>query len=192
MNERQMQSKEGKVYLSKALHANLVVTESSGKESKKHVTSSRSENDTHAKDADIKPTDDKEPMAKVDSNTTPDSTNMCHRGGEIDKNAKKYQVSGPLLVPSFDNMTTKILNQSLESENIFLKKTVAKLQKDFSRMEAHYVNMELKYQNQALKDGEHGQFLNETSNKAKIKKEIAWILSLQNHQSWGNLFYNHP
>ncbi|GJW94056.1 retrovirus-related pol polyprotein from transposon TNT 1-94 [Tanacetum coccineum] len=39
-------------------------------------------------------------------------------------------------------------------------------------MEAHCVNMELKYQNQALKDGQHGQILNETSNKAKIKKEI--------------------
>ncbi|GJX10868.1 retrovirus-related pol polyprotein from transposon TNT 1-94 [Tanacetum coccineum] len=39
-------------------------------------------------------------------------------------------------------------------------------------MEAHYVNMELKYQNQALKDGQHGQILNETSNKAKFKKEI--------------------
>ncbi|GKC72424.1 hypothetical protein Tco_1118307, partial [Tanacetum coccineum] len=39
-------------------------------------------------------------------------------------------------------------------------------------MEAHCVNMELKYQNQALKDGQHGQILNETSNKIKIKKEI--------------------
>ncbi|GJZ18627.1 hypothetical protein Tco_0554750 [Tanacetum coccineum] len=32
--------------------------------------------------------------------------------------------------------------------------------------------MELKYHNQALKDGQHGQILNETSNKAKFKKEI--------------------
>ncbi|GJR91113.1 hypothetical protein Tco_0215124 [Tanacetum coccineum] len=39
-------------------------------------------------------------------------------------------------------------------------------------MEAHCVNVELKYQNQALKDGQHGQILNETSNKAKINKEI--------------------
>ncbi|GJW21086.1 hypothetical protein Tco_0031708 [Tanacetum coccineum] len=39
-------------------------------------------------------------------------------------------------------------------------------------MEAHYVNMELKYQNQALKDRQHGQILNETSNKAKFNKEI--------------------
>ncbi|GKB26259.1 hypothetical protein Tco_0865660 [Tanacetum coccineum] len=39
-------------------------------------------------------------------------------------------------------------------------------------MEAHCVALELKYQNQALKLGQHGQILNETSNKAKIKKEI--------------------
>ncbi|GJR40624.1 hypothetical protein Tco_1216308 [Tanacetum coccineum] len=38
--------------------------------------------------------------------------------------------------------------------------------------ETHIVNMELKYQNQVLKNGQHGQILNETSNKAKIKKEI--------------------
>nr|GEX99148.1 hypothetical protein [Tanacetum cinerariifolium] len=39
-------------------------------------------------------------------------------------------------------------------------------------MEAHCIALELKYQNQALKSGQHGQTLNETSNKAKIKKEI--------------------
>ncbi|GJU76606.1 hypothetical protein Tco_1273676, partial [Tanacetum coccineum] len=111
-------------------------------------------------------------LEKVDRNTTPDSTDMSHRGGEIDQNAVKCQVSCPLLDPSFDNMTTEFSNQSLESENISLKKTVAQLQKDFSRMEAHCVNMELKYQNQALKDGQHGKILNETSNKAKIKREI--------------------
>ncbi|GJT80622.1 hypothetical protein Tco_1054964 [Tanacetum coccineum] len=42
----------------------------------------------------------------------------------------------------------------------------------FSRMEAHCIALELKYQNQALKLGQHGQILNETSNKAKIEKEI--------------------
>ncbi|GJS87825.1 hypothetical protein Tco_0770461 [Tanacetum coccineum] len=39
-------------------------------------------------------------------------------------------------------------------------------------MEARYIALELKYQNQALKSGQHGQILNETSNKAKIEKEI--------------------
>ncbi|GJW48038.1 hypothetical protein Tco_0079684 [Tanacetum coccineum] len=203
VNDRVMQSKEGKVDSSTALDAGLVVTESNETESERHVSSSRSGKDTHAEDADINSVNDKQPLAevqltvqhdtlaneqqhsvqsepiydthlleKVDRNTIPDSTNMCHRGGEIEQNAEKCQVSCPLLDPSFDNMTTEFSNQSLESENIFLKKTVAQLQKDFSRMETHCVNMELKYQNQALKDGQHGQILNETSNKAKINKEI--------------------
>ncbi|GJR34013.1 hypothetical protein Tco_1209697 [Tanacetum coccineum] len=203
VNDRVMQSKEGKVDSRTALDAGLVVTESNETESERHVSSSRSGKDTHAEDADINSVNDKQPLAevqltvqhdtlaneqqhsvqsepiydthlleKVDRNTIPDSTNMCHRGGEIEQNAEKCQVSCPLLDLSFDNMTTEFSNQSLESENIFLKKTVAQLQKDFSRMETHCVNMELKYQNQALKDGQHGQILNETSNKAKINKEI--------------------
>ncbi|GKA80132.1 hypothetical protein Tco_0786728 [Tanacetum coccineum] len=92
-------------------------------------------------------------LEKVDRNTTPDSTDLSHMGGEIDQNAVKCHVLCPLLDPSFGNMTTEFLNQSLEFENISLKKTVTQLQKDFSRMEAHCLNMELKYQNQALKDG---------------------------------------
>ncbi|GKD95730.1 hypothetical protein Tco_1379627 [Tanacetum coccineum] len=182
VNERQMRSKEGKDDSSKTLDANLVVTESNETESERHVSSSRSGKDTHAKDVDVNSVNDKQPMVevqlsaqhnilaneqqhseqsesnydtylleKVDRNTTPDSIDMSHRGGEIKQNAKKCQVSCPLLDPSFDNMTTKFSNQFLESKNISLKKTVAQLKKDFSRMEAHCVNMELKYQNQALK-----------------------------------------
>ncbi|GJU79236.1 hypothetical protein Tco_1276306 [Tanacetum coccineum] len=77
-----------------------------------------------------------------------------------------HQYSSP------DNQTTEHPKQLLESENILLKKTVAQFRKDFSRMEARCIALKLKYQNQALKSGQHGQILNETSNKAKIKKEI--------------------
>nr|GEW90130.1 hypothetical protein [Tanacetum cinerariifolium] len=49
----------------KALDDDLVVTESSGTESKKHDTNCRPGNDTHAEDADIKPVNYKEPMAEV-------------------------------------------------------------------------------------------------------------------------------
>ncbi|GJX35485.1 hypothetical protein Tco_0247042 [Tanacetum coccineum] len=146
VNERQMQSKEGNVDSSNALDDGLVVTECSGTNSDKQVTSSSSGNYiTHAVVADIRPVNDQVPFAevqltaqhnvlaneqqnyvqskpiydthlleKVDRNTTLDSTNMCHRGGEIDQNAKIYQVSCPLLDPSFDNMTTEFSNQSLE------------------------------------------------------------------------------
>ncbi|GKA91231.1 hypothetical protein Tco_0813101 [Tanacetum coccineum] len=152
VNERQMQMPEGKVDTVKELdNAYVVVTDSSGTESEKQDTCSRSGNATHVEDADIRPVNDEEPMAE---------------------DAEKCQDTSPLLGPSFTNKTTEFSNQSLESENISLKKTVAQFQKDFSRMEAHCVNLELKYQNQALKFGQHGQILNKTSNKAKIKKEI--------------------
>ncbi|GJV24859.1 hypothetical protein Tco_1377554 [Tanacetum coccineum] len=74
--------------------------------------------------------------------------------------------------PEQCQVISPILDSSLESENILLKKIVAQFQKDFSRMEAHCIALELKYQNQSLKLGQHGQILNETRNKAKIKKEI--------------------
>ncbi|GJU83872.1 hypothetical protein Tco_1291418 [Tanacetum coccineum] len=145
VNDRTMQSKEGKFDSSKALNASLVVIECSGTESDKQDTSIKSGNDiTHVMDPDIRQ-NDQVPFAEVDRNATSDSTNMCHRGREIDQNAEKYQVSCPLLDPSFDNMTTKFSNQSLESENISLKKTVAQLQK---------------------------MFQNGNTNKAKFKKEI--------------------
>ncbi|GKE88886.1 hypothetical protein Tco_1566361, partial [Tanacetum coccineum] len=55
---------EGKVDSSEALDVSLVVTECSETKSEKHVTSSRSGNDTHVADAKMKPMNDKEPMAK--------------------------------------------------------------------------------------------------------------------------------
>ncbi|GJW86949.1 hypothetical protein Tco_0162289 [Tanacetum coccineum] len=92
MNERQMQSRESKVVSSKALDASLVVTECGGTKSDEHITSSSSGTYiTHAVDADIRPVNDQVPFAEVDSNTTPDSTNMCHRGGEIDQDAEQYK-----------------------------------------------------------------------------------------------------
>nr|GEX46037.1 ribonuclease H-like domain-containing protein [Tanacetum cinerariifolium] len=62
-----------------------------------------------------------------DRNTTPESTDISHRGGEIDQNAdaKTCKVSCPLPDPSFDNMTTEFSNKFLESKNISLKKIVA-------------------------------------------------------------------
>nr|GEW04158.1 hypothetical protein [Tanacetum cinerariifolium] len=66
MNERQIQSKESKVVLSKALDASLVVTECSGTKSDEHITNSSSGTYiTHVVDADIRPVNDQEPSAEV-------------------------------------------------------------------------------------------------------------------------------
>nr|GEZ71917.1 hypothetical protein [Tanacetum cinerariifolium] len=65
VNKRPMQTTKEKVDTSKALDASLVDTESSRTESKEQDTSSRSGNDAHADDADIRPIYDEEPMAEV-------------------------------------------------------------------------------------------------------------------------------
>nr|GEW16227.1 hypothetical protein [Tanacetum cinerariifolium] len=63
VNERQMQTTTKKVDMSKALDASSVDTERSRTESKEQDTSSRSGNDAHDDDADIRPIYDEEPMA---------------------------------------------------------------------------------------------------------------------------------
>nr|GEZ32135.1 hypothetical protein [Tanacetum cinerariifolium] len=65
VNERQIQTIEEKVDVSKALDASSVDTESSRTESKEQDTSSSSGNDAHDDVADIKPIYDEEPMADV-------------------------------------------------------------------------------------------------------------------------------
>nr|GEX17944.1 putative reverse transcriptase domain-containing protein [Tanacetum cinerariifolium] len=92
MSDRMMQSIKGNADSSKELDVGLVVTESNETESERHVLNSRSGNDTHTDDVDINSVNDKQPMAEVDRNTTPESTDMSHRGGEIDQNAdvKKF------------------------------------------------------------------------------------------------------
>ncbi|GJR59467.1 hypothetical protein Tco_1501629 [Tanacetum coccineum] len=149
VNERLMQTTEEKVDSSKALDASLVIIESNGTESQEQDTSSRSGNDAHHTEQ-------------------PEFNNE----GEVDQNAEQCHDIRPLPAKLTDNMTTELSDQSLESENVCLKKTVAQFQKDFSRMEAHCVNLELKYQNQALKEGQHGQFSKVKSNEAKVKHDI--------------------
>ncbi|GKB57557.1 hypothetical protein Tco_0913743, partial [Tanacetum coccineum] len=71
VNERQLQTQEGKVDMVKALDVNLAVTESSGTESVNQYESDSSGNDTFIDDANIKPTYDEEPMAE-DFQDSPD------------------------------------------------------------------------------------------------------------------------
>ncbi|GJW82596.1 hypothetical protein Tco_0146571 [Tanacetum coccineum] len=120
-----MQTTEEKVDTSKALDASLVNTSSSGTKYGKQDTSSSSGNDVDADDAYINPVYDEEPMAE---------------------NAEQGHNERPLPDKLTNNQITDLSYQSLESENICLKKTVANFKKIF-KMEAHCVNLELKYQN---------------------------------------------
>ncbi|GJX06745.1 hypothetical protein Tco_0194677 [Tanacetum coccineum] len=115
VNDIMMQSKERKDNSSKALDADLVVTESNETESERHVLSSRSGNDTHTDDADINSVNDKQPMAEVDRNTTSKSTDMSHRGGKIDQNAdvKKVQTKD-----HNDSLIAQINSKTVENADL--------------------------------------------------------------------------
>ncbi|GJZ50539.1 hypothetical protein Tco_0604729 [Tanacetum coccineum] len=152
VNERQMQTTEDKVDLSKALDPSLVDIESSGTALKEQYTSSR---------------------IRQQHTEQPEFNNK----GEADQNAEQCHDICPLPATLTDNLTTELSNQSLESKNIRLKKTVAQFQKDFSRMEAHCVNLELKYQNQVLKEGQHGQFSKVKNNEAKPTQENGFAIA---------------
>ncbi|GJS91302.1 hypothetical protein Tco_0773938 [Tanacetum coccineum] len=151
VNERQLQTKNGKVNTCKALDASLVDTESSGTSLKEQDTSNISGNNAHVDDANIKPIYDEEPMAEVQTTAEinvfaigqqhteqPEFNNE----GEVDQNAEQCHDTCPLPATLTDNQTTELSNQSLESENILLK------------------------------EGQHGQFLKVKSNEAKVKHDI--------------------
>nr|GEX45922.1 putative reverse transcriptase, RNA-dependent DNA polymerase [Tanacetum cinerariifolium] len=65
VNKRQTQTQDNKIDTGKAVDDDLVVTESSGTESKVQDDNSRSGNDTYADDADIIPIYDEEPLAEI-------------------------------------------------------------------------------------------------------------------------------
>ncbi|GJW52954.1 hypothetical protein Tco_0097039 [Tanacetum coccineum] len=116
VNDRMMQSKERKDNSSKALDADLVVTESNETESERHVLSSRSGNDTHTDDADINSYSEQSEsvydtylLEKIDRNTTPESTDMSHRGGEIDQNANAKKCQVELLVLVVNTVSTVVV-----------------------------------------------------------------------------------
>ncbi|GJT85262.1 hypothetical protein Tco_1066979 [Tanacetum coccineum] len=154
VDERQMQTTVGKVDTSKALDASLVDTTSSRTKSGEQDTSSSSGNDIDVDDAYIKPVYDEEPMAEVQLTTKcnvfaigqqhveqPEFNNE----GEVDKNVEQCHDIRPLPAKLTDNKKTELSNQSLNSENICLKKIVAQQQ---------------------------SQFLKEKGNEAKVKHDI--------------------
>ncbi|GJY04160.1 hypothetical protein Tco_0370100 [Tanacetum coccineum] len=134
VNKRQMQTQESKIDTGKALDADLVDTESIRTDSTVQDDSSRSGNDTDADDADIRPIYDEEPMAEVQLTA---ECNIFAIGqqhteqpeiiveGRVDQYPETCQVKSHMLDSSPDNQTTEYSKQSLESENILLKETVA-------------------------------------------------------------------
>ncbi|GJY06124.1 retrovirus-related pol polyprotein from transposon TNT 1-94 [Tanacetum coccineum] len=74
-------------------------------------------------------------LEKIDSNTTPYLTNMCHRGGEIDQDAEQYQVKSPLLNVEFFKM-----------KDMVKKEVYNELSNRFLQLEKHCISLEISIQ----------------------------------------------
>ncbi|GJS12061.1 hypothetical protein Tco_0368857 [Tanacetum coccineum] len=143
VNDRMMQSKERKDNSSKALDADLVVMESNETESERHpmveVQLSVEHNilaneQQHSEQSES--VYDTYLLEKVDRNTTSESTDMSHKGREIDQNAdaKKCQVLETINI-ELEHSVAKLLaeNEKLHKENENLKQTYKDLYDSIKR-----------------------------------------------------------
>ncbi|GKC38666.1 hypothetical protein Tco_1051050 [Tanacetum coccineum] len=74
-------------------------------------------------------------LEKVDSNNTPNSTNMSHKGEEIDRDAEQYQVKTPLLNVELSK-TKEMIEKEIYNE----------LSHKFLLLEKHCISLELEIQ----------------------------------------------
>ncbi|GJU72552.1 hypothetical protein Tco_1263957 [Tanacetum coccineum] len=163
VNDRQIQTIEEKVDTSKALDASLVNTKSSGTESKEQDTSSRSRNDTHADDADIRPIYDEESMAEVQ--TTAESMSLLQDNSILSNlnSIMKERLYGGGGIPfqlKSDSLPTDVLMQKLTNTTIL-----------HQRFNSKKLNMLVKTKMQDGKDikTKQGKYLEILKSKTKSK-----------------------
>ncbi|GJR89717.1 ribonuclease H-like domain-containing protein [Tanacetum coccineum] len=119
-------------------------------------------------------------LENVDSNTTPDSTNMCHRGREIDQDAEHDQVKSPLLKAEF-----------LKTNDMVEKEVYNELSNRFLQLEKHCISLEISMQqkeesfqsNKPCKNQESPEFreffeINDL--KAQLQAKTTLICNLKN------------
>ncbi|GJW83241.1 hypothetical protein Tco_0156386 [Tanacetum coccineum] len=94
----------------------------------------------------------------VDNNTTPDSTNMCHRGGEIDQDAEQYKVKSPLL-------NTELV----KSKEMIEKETYNELSNRFLQLEKHCISLEISMQ-QKEESSDSGKVFANVALKNELRK----------------------
>nr|GEU47800.1 hypothetical protein [Tanacetum cinerariifolium] len=115
-----------------------------------------------------KPSYDTYLLEKVDSNTILDSTNKCHKGGEIDQDAEQDQVKSSLLKAEFlkmNDMVEKEVYNELSNRFLQLEKHCISLEISIQQKEESFQSNK-PYQNR--KKGKHGE-------ARKSQKQLQWI-----------------
>nr|GEU53049.1 hypothetical protein [Tanacetum cinerariifolium] len=152
---------EEKVDTSKVFDASLVNTESSGTESKEQDTNSRSRNDAHADDADIRLIYDEEPTAEVQTTT---EINVFATGQQHKKAKVKHDID---------------VNETI---NIKLEHKVAKLLKENETWNRHHKELSDSIKTMRVKTIEYTTSLiaNNDDIKAQLQEKGFAIAALKN------------
>nr|GEW01632.1 putative F-box domain-containing protein [Tanacetum cinerariifolium] len=153
VNKRLMQTQESKIDMGKAVNDDLVVTKSSGTESEVHDDNSRSGNDTDADDTIIRSIYDKEQMAKVQLTTEcnifaigqqhtkqPEIINEGQQHTEQPEIINEGQ-HGQILNETSNKANIKKKIDVLETINIELEHSLAKLRKENETLKKHYKDL---------------------------------------------------
>ncbi|GJS97515.1 hypothetical protein Tco_0804483 [Tanacetum coccineum] len=84
-------------------------------------------------------------LEKIDSNTTPDLTNMCHRGGEIDQDSAEFHEFFEIneLKVQLQAKNSTINNLKKQIKNVHEKSNEAKVKHDIDVIET--INIELEH-----------------------------------------------
>nr|GEX11579.1 hypothetical protein [Tanacetum cinerariifolium] len=101
------------------------------------------------------------PLEKVDSNTSPSSTNMSHREGEIDQDAKQDQVKSPLLKAEF-----------LKTKDMVEKEVYNELSSRFLQLEKHCFSLEISIQQKEESFQNNKPLNSKTIENADLKAQI--------------------
>ncbi|GJX78412.1 hypothetical protein Tco_0326561 [Tanacetum coccineum] len=177
--ETQMQRQEEKVDMREAVNAGLVVTKSKYRSSNENTFAEvqltalhniLANEQQHTEQSE--PNYDTHLLETIDSNTTPTSTNMCHRGGEIDQDA--------------------LLNaELLKTKDMVCMEVYNELSKRFLQLEKHCISLEISIQqkeesfhsNKPCKNKEYPEFreffvINDL--KAQLQAKTTLICDLKN------------
>nr|GFB50359.1 hypothetical protein [Tanacetum cinerariifolium] len=115
-------------------------------------------------------------LGKGDSNTTLDSTNMSHRGGEIDQDAEQHQVKSPLLNAEF-----------FKTKDMVEKEGYNELSNRFLQLEKHCISLEISIQqkeesfqsNKPCKNQDSLEFLEINELRAQLQAKNSMINNLK-------------
>nr|GEX66596.1 hypothetical protein [Tanacetum cinerariifolium] len=139
MNERQMQSRESKhsgTYITHVVDADIRSVNDKEPSAEVHLTTQHNvhANEQHHTDQS-EPSYDTYLLENVDSNTTSDSTNMCHTGGDIDQDAEQDQVKSSLLKAEF-----------LKTNDMVEKEVYNEISNRFLQLEKRCISLEISIQ----------------------------------------------